>query len=415
MSNEGGFGQQVTGGGTANFQIILVNNADAFRRRLTGLGNSTTPTVIELVGNPDNFDFKAHNGNPEIPITAKNLTIRPLTEPGPGQRANAVLKNVQLSVDLDQADNILFDGLVFRSDGGSNGARGAITIEASFPGRKPAAVSTRGRFRITRCSFDGYFDIAVDTKSVVGRPKMLMTIDHCLFFDATPGQPVDFINRGAINIAGLADPKGGTLPPLLGDSRVTVANNVFINVWRRCPRVAANNFVHVYNNLLFRWGVTGGPDNTNTANTTWRGMEIGGGDRTEDNGKALIQANRFIPAAGKTDPAKEIATNRGTQIDLAADISDVPSLRPNEFDGPDGKPLSGPGLAPGQPALAQGAKLVLFNVFKLYNDVGLDQPTVPTGNTVDWAALVDSVGSPVFDPAPTLRAELKTVLAASRS
>jgi hypothetical protein len=121
--------------------------------------------------------------------------------------------------------------------------------------------------------------------------------------------------------------------------------------------------VHVYNNLLFRWGVTEGTPNSNTNSEVWRGIEIGGGDRMVQNGKALIEANRFIPASGKTDTDKDIATNVGTEIDLGDDLSDVVSLRPNEFDGVDGRRLTGTGPFPGQPAIPPGSP-VRFDVFR---------------------------------------------------
>ena len=42
---------------------------------------------------------------------------------------------------------------------------------------------------------------------------------------------------------------------LTGNSAVTIAFNVFEDVWRRSPRIAqTGNFGHVFNNLLYHWG-----------------------------------------------------------------------------------------------------------------------------------------------------------------
>jgi hypothetical protein len=64
-------------------------------------------------------------------------------------------------------------------------------------------------------------------------------------------------------------------------------------------------------------------------NTTWRGIEVGGGDRDPDGSKALIEANRFIPTSGKL---QVIPTNRKTTTDI--------STRSNEFDDPAAHPAA---------------------------------------------------------------------------
>lgn len=336
--NPFGFGQGVTGGGDAAATPIA--GKDMLMAKLSELTNSTTATVLELA--PANYDF----GGAQLTIRAKNLTIRAVP--------NVTLNNVNFTVDLDFSDNILLSALLFDSNGG-DGARDAIDIAATRPAGSTPSPAT-AKMRITGCAFTGYQDIAIDVATVKGRPRLLATIDHCLFYDAFPGllsaADTSYQNRGAINVASVRD--GNTHS--LGDGFVTVALNVFIDVWRRSPRIAQGNVGHVYNNLLYRWGYTAAQstDRTNP-NDTWRGMEIGGGDvnASKNNGEALIQSNRFIPWAAKTELDMAVALNKNTVVDLGAlDIADPVTARPNEFDDAEGHAPAT--LLPPQPPL-QGA------------------------------------------------------------
>lgn len=361
-----GFGQNVA----ISTTTATVTSKDQLRTTLAAANTSTTGTgtVILVDGNANSdFDF----GGEDLAISGQKIAIR--LKPG----SKAVLQNVLFTIRLDTADDILLEDLVFRSDGGGD-PPDAIRILATAPAPVPAATTTC-KVRITHCSFDGYSDIVIDTKTLTGRPRLLATIDHCLFFDARPGQKgrnnTTFVNRGAINVA--------SLQPDRGDGAVTIAFNVYIDVWRRLPRVGGGNFVHVFNNLLYRWGYT----KNRNSNNTWRGMEIGGGDLTTDNGKALIEANRFIPWKKKLDITREIAFNQGTEVDLSA------TTNPNEFDTPEGTPVAAGVAIPTVPP----DQVATFTRAGVYSDVGLPDPGAPAQATaVDWKMLVQQAGSRVL-------------------
>jgi hypothetical protein len=231
--------------------------------------------------------------------------------------------------------------------------------------------------RITHCAFQGYFDIAIDSHSY--RSKLLATIDHCLFFDSQPGEPkapltkkenfFPFANRGAINISSYIDER--TKQRKQGNSFVTVAFNVFVDVWRRCPRVGfPGNFGHVYNNLVYRWGVGNKDIPAINGADTWNGMEVG------NEGAALIQANRFIPWADKLGRA--IQTDDPTHV-----IGTAPF--PNEFDN-------------SAEALSGGTVATATEVTKLYTDLKLTEPTVQATGVVDWSDIGKQAGPRLSQP-----------------
>jgi hypothetical protein len=66
MTNDGGFGQQVTGGDTTGSTLVVVNNAAELRAALTRIGSSQAATVIALQGVATDYDFKANNGVQEV-------------------------------------------------------------------------------------------------------------------------------------------------------------------------------------------------------------------------------------------------------------------------------------------------------------------------------------------------------------
>lgn len=381
MDGAFGFGANVFSGGT----VVPVSNKDELRTALANADDSGTVILVKGGENAD-FDFK---GAAPLPVTNRKITIR-LKE-----NSKAVLKNVLFAVALDTANDIVFEDLVFHSDGEGD-PNDAITIQATAPPDGSAPSNDVCRLRISHCTFDGYADIAIDTKTVVGRRRLLATIDHCLFFDARPGRDGSndkpFYNRGAINIA--------SLQPLHGDSFVTIANNVYIDVWRRLPRVAGGNFVHVFNNLLYRWGYT----KDNTDNRTYRGIEIGGGDEiTTNNGKALIEANRFIPYEERKDVKREIAFNAGTSVTLGS------GANVNEFDGKGGRPLGENKDIPVVPDGQEGN----FVASEVYNGIAgenLSAPPVKPASDVPWRKLVGQAGSRVLDPDSSVKRDLKKFL-----
>ena len=393
-----GFGQGVTGGAAAA-AITAITSVAKLKKKLKDLGTGNTATVLELQGDGTAWDF----GGKVLDIGAQNLTIR-------GSSTAFVLNNVTFAVDLDHASNILIQDLIFRGTGDKDDPRDGITVEASNTPRNRGSVAAQSFLRITHCTFDGYYDIAVDTKSVFGKPRLYATIDGCLFFDSNPGLDgpgkSTFINRGALNLSALNNRNA--------NSSFTVTRNVFVDVWRRSPRVAGGNFAHVFNNLLFRWGFTGPaskPNALHALNNTWRGMEVGGGDRDPDNSQALIQANRFIPWVDKQQLDMAINIHPTTTVDLSSTTEDA-----NEFDGPDGKlppapvDATGAALARPQPSVPTGATGTTLVAAALYLD--LTPPPVTTAATVDWTSLVTSAGSPFTDaPSTAARQEVLDKLA----
>ncbi|HET7436464.1 MAG TPA: hypothetical protein VFN10_17265, partial [Thermoanaerobaculia bacterium] len=144
-----------------------------------------------------------------------------------------------------------------------------------------------------------------------------------------------FANRGAINITITEHGAGG-------NASFTVADNVFIDVWRRSPRVAEGNQAHIYNNLLFRVGKGNTEDNFANGSNEWVGME------TDNGAQAAIQANRYIPWKEKLAVNKQISIGPDTDVDLGAEFTDpndptksTPDLT-NEFDGANGTVPSPP-------------------------------------------------------------------------
>ena len=386
-----GFGQNVTGGtGTPVTVADRTALVAALRQPLDG-------KILEIgTQNGGDFNFAGMNDGQQLVIAAKNLTIRANTS------FNNVLRNMQFRVDLDRSDNILFENLTFRSDGAEDGARDAILLLATRPAEGVTSTAT-ANVRITRCSFDGYYDIAIDSQNVAGRPELRATIDRCFFFDSRPGSlgsgNAKFFNRGAINISVAGEDhdedqdadddrnrnrnrnNAQTTPPRpLGNSSFTVAYNVFIDVWRRSPRVAEGNTAHVFNNLLYRWGYTAAPN----SDQTWRGMEVGGGisGPRGNNGRALIQANRFIPWQDKRDPLVAIKVHKGTAVDFGVQSSNidqpgaVDDSRPNRYDKPNGRVPDAP------QSFDAGASLALININRLYGS--LKPPAVLQTTAVQW-------------------------------
>lgn len=309
---------------------------------------SAPATRLTLAANVYDFTSDAVQ---QFTIRAQNVTIQSAPD------ARVVLQDFGLLLEIDSIDNILIRNLLFRSDGSEETVRGAIdmrAIEPTGPTTNTQVSTTAAHVRITHCSFDGYFDIAVDSRSYAGAPRLLVTIDQCLFFDATPGQPTRkingvraFTNRGAINFGSLEDPNRGNNPnppQLVGNARVTVAYNVFVNVWRRCPRVATGNFGHIFNNFLYQWGFGNDEDKSGNGTSTWRGMEVGGGNGVVgggNNGTALIEGNRFIPFRPKDQFSNTININASTMVDIgtgSASANPPVAAHPNEFDKPNGTP-----------------------------------------------------------------------------
>jgi pectate lyase len=387
-----GFGQNVVVGTNK----VTATSKSELKTKLANANADTTGngTVIQIDGNANaKFDFDGE----VLAITGKKIAIRAKSG------SKAVLENVQFAISLDTADHILLEDLVFHSDGGSR-PNDAITIRATGPAPTPAA-TTFCNLRISHCTFDGYADIAIDAATLTGRPRLLATIDHCLFFDDRPGQRgarnTEFIRRGAINIA--------SLQPDRGNGDVTIAFNVYIDVWRRLPRIAGGNFAHIYNNLLYRWGYLKNDNDDDAGSNTYRGIEIGGGDLTTDNGQALIEANRFIPWTNRRqDIAREIAFNQGTQVSLGTGTS------VNEFDDP-----AGNAHVPDSPKIpvVPAGSAARFTRAERFTEVGLTEPPVPAAAAdFNWKKLVkQEVGSRVLRPDDDVTSGLLNVLKNARS
>lgn len=386
-----GFGQQVTGGAAAT-EVKPVQIVDGLVKRLTNFADSQGPTVIEL--GAGTYDFK-NQAVQTFTIRGRNLTIRAQ------EGARVFIRNLNLILDLERADNILIQDLNFVSDG--TGPRDAIDIKLGPP--VPLPNPSRKGIRITHCSFNGYFDLAIDTGSQAGRPPLLATIDHCLFFDSKPGQPeqplipndlhqekfLHFVNRGAINI----DSSGGATA---GNSSVTVAFNVFVNVWRRSPRVAeTSNRAHVFNNLLFRWGFGNDQNEEQNGTKTWVGVNVG------RNAEAVIQANRFIPWEDKLDKVIEIDNS------AFADDGSFDELS-NRFDTADGTEQPPPPDGPLGPKPPDRVKKI--DLGPLYQGVG-GAPNVTKVDQVNWMAVVTDAGPRSGDipDVATAKQRVKNVLA----
>lgn len=377
-----GFGGTVTGGGAAAPTVCndRVSLATALRTlTVTNAG----PVVIELDNkSKDAYAFTGlTTAEQQFTIGAQNVTIR--AKEGLFVR----VRDLKLIVNVDTANNILIRDLNFRADGTQASVHDAIELSSANvadgggPFNATILRANPSTARIHHCSFSGYYDIAVDSETRSDRPRLFITIDRCLFIDGRPGSGVvtgtgseqrisTFVNRGAINFGSATGEAGVQLP---GNARVTIAFNVFVDIWRRSPRIAANAFGHIYNNLLFRWG------KGNKTETNWNGMVVGGGDsQPVTNGIALIQANRLIPGAPKTEPNDAIQINVQTKVDIGSgpSLPGLPSI-PNRFDGPDGKELASGG-APTAPAGG-------FATINLSTFGGV--ATVQPKESVDWKAI----------------------------
>lgn len=380
-----GFGGTVTGGGAT--AATVCHDRASLATALSALtATNAGPVVIEL----DNKDKTAYvftgltTAEQQFTIGAQNVTIR--AKEGVFVR----VRDLELIVNVNTANNILIRDLNFRADGTQASVHDAIELSS------PNVADGGGAFddtvlranpstaRIHHCSFSGYFDIAIDSETRSDRPRLFITIDRCLFIDARPGSNVvtgvgskqiisTFVNRGAINFGSATGKKGVQLP---GNARATIAFNVFVDIWRRSPRIAANSFAHIYNNLLFRWG------KGNLTADNWNGVVVGGGDaQPTTNGIALIQANRFIPWKRKTGANDAIQINVSTQVDIGSG-PEVPGLpaRPNRFDGPDGRELA----SGGTPTAPEG----VLRTINLSTFGGV--ATVQAKESVDWKALYNN-------------------------
>jgi len=370
----------------ADSGIREVGDLAALTRALGRLAvNKDSNPRREIVIAANEYDL----GNATFPIYRRGVTIRAAAG------ASVVLKNVQLQIDLDSADDVLIQDIAFRSDGAFTqdgkpaNPRDAIVIGSLGATRTSPDPRTSVRVRITHCAFNGYFDIAIDSSSSRSQPRIAATIDHCLFFDDNPGQPLSpivqgkfpFANRGAINISGRP---GGAL--------FTIANNVFINVWRRCPRVADRNRTFVYNNLLFRWGI--GNDDPGEANGVNEWFAIA----TDDGGKAAIYGNRFIPYSEKTAARKTISIGPDTVADLGEPELPGISDNTNEFDGAGGGAPASDYMPP--------TSSDHLDLSGWYQDAGLGAPpTALLKGNVQWTQLVLDAG-----PASFSRADVKSDL-----
>lgn len=366
-----GFGSNASGGS----EKITVRNRDELA---AALNSNIDGKIIELEENL--YDFTAlRSPNRKFMLHGERTTIRGKAG------ARVLLLNFQFLIDLDKKNRLILENIAFRSNGVAKGTPDGMDLVATFVSQDPPAVEERNSLFITHCSFDGYADISIDSHNVTGARRLLVTIDHCLFFDGNPGlygvDDATFVNRGAINVDVERDTKKA--PRVPGNSKFTVSNNVFIDVWRRSPRVAEDNFAHIYNNLLFRWGYTA-PGSPLPGDGTWRGMEIGGGESrdTDRNGTAVIQANRFIPWEDKKRPADAINQHASTTVDYGG------TAFPNQFDDPDGKvPASGSNPFPAGTPLS-------LNTF--YGPEDIDVPVPTTASAMDWKALLEAVGPVVL-------------------
>lgn len=371
-----GFGINAVGGST----LVSVRNPDELTAALGTVGdkeiaaNNIDGKIIEL--QEGIYDF-----TPRRNFLRKVMTHGEKTTIRGKAGATVILKNFQFLIDLDKKNRLVIENIAFRSDGVATGTPDGFDLVATVPGAKETARTERSSIRFTQCSFDGHADIAIDSHNVTGRRQLLVTVDHCLFFDARPGLSgagsAPYVNRGAINEDVNRNDKNAQRVP--GNSKFTVANNVFIDVWRRSPRVAEDNFAHIFNNLLYRWGYTAkiSTDRQNP-DGTWRGMEVGGGNTGkagQPNGTAVIQANRFIPWKKKTDPCAAITVHQQTTVDFGGlDF-------PNQYDDPDGANGSNPFDA--------GTTIPLQ---QLYKTEDIDVPMPAPAATMDWNALLETVG-----------------------
>ncbi|MFL6247328.1 MAG: hypothetical protein ACJ74H_14960 [Thermoanaerobaculia bacterium] len=374
-----GFAVNVTGGGDSP-STTDVTNVGQLRSALNGLASpKKVAKAIIIHGGTYTFTHEA------FPIQASNVTI----QARPGDLVT--LQNVQFNVDVNYASNLLIQDLAFQSDRSEAGARDAIVLD--IPEGSDAVSDSASRaaaVRITHCSFDGYFDIAIDSHTRSDRRLLAATIDHCLFFDSDPGKPdtaqdgknaLLFTNRGAINIAGVAV----SATQNLGNARVTIANNAFVDVWRRSPRIAEGTFGHIFNNLLFRWGfgndadTTGDSQNSDTKTNSWVGMAGGGGEEgrsvPNQNGTALIQANRFIPWKKKALDTKTVDIDPNSTVDLRFNHT----LR-NRFDDNNGNENTS--------FFLQRSVNVDLATFR----ETLPKPDITAANAVNWRNLLDDAG-----------------------
>lgn len=365
------------------------------------------PNIV-IAGGTYNF---VRAGQQFFRIGAQGVTIR--AKDG----ESVVLKNLQLQIDPDSANDIVIQDIAFRSDGGFVGnnpkpPRDCILFLSS--GGTPPSPETRTRItvRITHCSFDGYFDMSIDSNVIVGRPILYVTIDRCLFFDDFPGDPRNtipqnnknvrgFVNRGAINIS-------SKVHDGVGNSLFVISNCVFIDIWRRIPRVAQGNTAILYNNLMFRWGVGNNENDSDNGTNEWTGVV------TDNDGRAIVLRNRFIPWRKKTEVADTIDIGPDTTVDVGnpraagtkADGTPIPPRADltNEFDGADGARLST------QPSISR-RRVQVIDLDALYRDLKLTGVTPPTPGTItNWMPILLSAGPPRFDSLP-ITATLASVLA----
>lgn len=413
-----GFGGTVTGtapSGTTT-TLVPVNDKATLKAALAPLATAGSGSTIIELDRPSGqnfYDFKDLRSDKQtFVIKGKNITIR--AKAG----ARVVLKSIQFLIDVDNADNILIQDLNFRSDRDKNNARDAIVLDSPDVTTTTNGVTTvtdplgannttdQCHVRITHCSFDGYYDIAIDSHTRPDRPLLLATIDHCLFYDSAPGQAPSgssFVNRGAINIDSNANVTAGS-QRTVGHAYVTVTRNVFVDQWRRSPRIAVGNFGHIFNNLLYRWGF--GDDSA--SKSTWVGMTIGGGDMVP-NGIALIQANRFIPWKKKVQLNQALNIGANTTVDIgltAAPPAPQTSRYPNRFDDKDGNAI--PNAAPPTPTPGGFATLRLDE----FNGIALPTPVEATGTTgISWTTVVtEAVPAGISDDGIT---DLRSVLGTS--
>jgi pectate lyase len=365
-----GFGQTVTGGGAA--PETMISSRDQLVDALNRLGSSTNvgPTVLTLAAADYEFD---HQPKREFRIGAKNVTLRSVA----GQRAE--LRNLGLVLDLASTDNILIQDLAFHSAGNVGPEDGIL-----FDGTSSVSGVTN-RARISHCCFDGYKDIAVEMRSHLS--LLLATIDHCYFADRHPGGKPPFVDRGAIDVASVIDDDDNHTR-LSGNSSITIAFNVFEDVWRRSPRVAqTGNFAHVFNNLLSRWGFGNDQNSKDDGTDTWNGMSVGNA------AVAAIHANRFIPwskkAAGQ-DAKQALAHDNDTQVNLGG------QARPNRFDTPEGHQDNDSPLTP-VPDRQHGFPAAV-NVRSRYLSQSLTPPTVTPADQVNWQTVIAQAGTLVRDP-----------------
>jgi hypothetical protein len=338
----------------------------------------------------------------EFKIHYKNLTI--VAASG----GSVVFRNIQLSFDLDVCEMIRVESIAFFSDGTFAAARDGI--ELSPMGTPPTPAPNTISVMIAHCAFDGYFDIAIDSRVRTDGPFLHATIDSCLFFDRMPGMPKTtitqggkqvyvFVNRGAINVSSVVH--NGK-----GNSLFTIARNVFIDVWRRVPRVAEGNQAHFYNNLLFRWGIGDETTDGSLGTREWTGTV------TDNQGQAVIQANRYIPWQKKLQANRTIGIGPDTIVDLGKPARQTgitaeghpigtPDTR-NEFNGANGASPAPAGLPPVSDRIRD------IDVYSWYSSHGLQAP-FGVAQPASWIALLDAAGPPSL-PRTAITQVLRKVL-----